>query len=164
MTVSRRTMLKGGLAAGAAMAAPAVAREGTARTERWGVHELVFDGPAQGNPFVDVELAATFDSSGRSIRVPGFYDGEGVYRIRFSPPEEGRWTWRSESNAAALAGPTGAFDCTAPGPANPGPVRLSDDGFHFVHAAGTPFPQIGPPAYRSSLPSSPHSPPPPSPR
>src|SRR3546814_15201887 len=78
MTVSRRTMLKGGLAAGAAMAAPAVAREGTACTERWGVHELVFDGPAQGNPFVDVELAATFESSGRSIRVPGFYDGEGV--------------------------------------------------------------------------------------
>src|SRR3546814_1202486 len=88
MTVSRRTMLKGGLAAGAAMAAPAVAREGTARTERWGVHELVFDGPAQGNPFVDVELAATFESSGRSIRVPGFYDGEGVYRIRFSRSEE----------------------------------------------------------------------------
>src|SRR3546814_16001683 len=102
------------------MAAPAVAREGTARTERWGVHELVFDGPAQGNPFVDVELAATFESSGRSIRVPGFYDGEGVYRIRFSPPEEGRWTWRSESNAAALAGQTGAFACTAPGQGNHG--------------------------------------------
>src|SRR3546814_474997 len=47
MTVSRRTMLKGGLAAGAAMAAPAVASEGTASTERWGVLELGFDGPAK---------------------------------------------------------------------------------------------------------------------
>src|SRR3546814_3834409 len=101
MKVSRRTMLKGGLAAGAAMAAPAAAREGAACTERWGVHELVFDGPADGNPFVDVDLAATFERGGRAIRVPGFYDGAGVYRIRFSPPDAGRWTWQSESNAAA---------------------------------------------------------------
>src|SRR3546814_4342520 len=114
MKVSRRTMLKGGLAAGAAMAAPAAAREGAACTERWGVHELVFDGPADGNPFVDVDLAATFERGGRAIRVPGFYDGAGVYRIRFSPPDAGRWTWQSESNAAALAGQAGAFDCTAP--------------------------------------------------
>lgn len=151
MSVSRRTMLKGGLAAGAAMAAPAVAREGAARTERWGVHELAFDGPAKGNPFVDVELAATFESAGRRIRVPGFYDGDGVYRIRFSPPEEGRWTWRSESNAPALAGQAGAFDCTAPGPDNHGPVRVTDDGFHFAHADGTPFRQIGTTAYSWAL-------------
>src|SRR3546814_8503904 len=70
MTVSRRTMLKGGLAAGAAMAAHAVAREGTARTERWGVHELLFDGPAQGTPFVDVELAATFELGSAHVLTP----------------------------------------------------------------------------------------------
>src|SRR3546814_16592534 len=86
LTVSRRTLLKGGLAAGAAMAAPAVARDGTARTERWGVHELVFDGPAPGNPFVDVDLAATFDRSGRSIRVTSFYACQTVNPIHFNPP------------------------------------------------------------------------------
>src|SRR3546814_18283340 len=97
MTVSRRTMLKGGLAAGAAMAAPAVAREGTARPERWGVPELVFAGPAQGNPFVDVELAATFERRARSIRVPAFSDGEGVSRLRSAPHEERRCTRETAS-------------------------------------------------------------------
>src|SRR3546814_17818318 len=75
-----------------------------------------------------VLLAATFERGGRAIRVPGFYDGSGVYRIRFSPPDAGRWTWQSESNAAALAGQAGAFDCTAPAPGNHGPVRVTGDG------------------------------------
>src|SRR3546814_8769851 len=78
-------------------------------SERWCGHELVFDGPADGNPFVDVDLAATFERGGRAIRVPGFYDGAGVYRIRFSPPDAGRWTWHSERNAAALASQASEF-------------------------------------------------------
>lgn len=153
MSISRRTMLRGGLiAAGAAATTPTLAQGATtARVERWGLHELVFDGPQTGNPFVDVELAAIFKGAGRTIRVPGFYDGKGVYRIRFSPPETGIWSWETESSATELAHKRGRFECVAPAPGNHGPVRVSADGYHFTHADGTPFRQIGTTCYAWAL-------------
>ena len=53
--------------------------------EQWGQHEIVLKGPADGNPFLDVELSATFTQGDRSLKVAGFYDGNGTYRIRFMP-------------------------------------------------------------------------------
>jgi hypothetical protein len=47
------------------------------------------------NPFADVVVNATFVSpSNRWYTVPGFYDGDGIWRIRFSPAEAGEWTCR----------------------------------------------------------------------
>jgi len=151
--VSRRDLLKGGAAAaGAAAAHPALAQHQQRNaTERWAVHELVFDGPRTGNPFDDVTLAASFEAGGQEIRVAGFYDGGGTYRIRFSPPEIGRWTWRTHSNAPAMDSQTGSFESIAPAPGNRGPVRVTPDGFHFAHADGTPFRQIGTTAYSWAL-------------
>ena len=152
MTVSRRDMLKSGIVMSAAAAAPAMAQARSAkRTERWGVHELVLNGPRDGNPFDDVALAAVFTGAGKSIRVPGFYDGDGVYRIRFSPPELGRWQWRTESSAAAMNGQSGSFECVAPGRGNHGPVRVTQDGYHFAYADGTPFRQMGTTCYSWAL-------------
>lgn len=153
MVVSRRDMLRSGIAAAGvtAMAGPAAARTGAKQTERWGVHELVFNGPATGNPFDDVTLSALFESGSAAIRVPGFYDGTGVYRIRFSPPAIGRWTWRSTSSAKAMDGQAGSFDCVAPAKDNHGPVRVSADGYHFTYADGTPFRQIGTTCYSWAL-------------
>lgn len=151
MSVSRRQMLKTGLIAGAAAATPAVAQGGVQRTERWGVHELTFEGPATGNPFVDVTLFATFKGAGRTIRVPGFYDGKGVYRVRFSPPETGNWAWETESSANELARKRGSFECVAPSAGNHGPMRVTQDGYHFEYADGTPFRQIGTTCYAWAL-------------
>ncbi|WP_347304614.1 DUF5060 domain-containing protein (plasmid) [Croceibacterium sp. TMG7-5b_MA50] len=154
MTISRRFMLKAGAAMGAAAAAhPALAqtRAGAAQTERWGVHELVMDGPRTGNPFVDVTLSATFRREDQAITVPGFYDGDGTYRIRFSPPDVGEWTWRSDSNHRALHGQAGSFTCVAATGDNHGPVRVTPDGYHFAHADGTPFRQIGTTCYSWAL-------------
>lgn len=145
--IARRQMLKGGLAIGAAAAAPAFAQGAPKSVERWGVCELVFDGPSAGNPFDDVELAAVFEGAGKSIRVPGFYDGKGIYRIRFSPPEPGNWKWTTESSATELARKSGSFECIAPAPGNHGPVRVTADGYHFAHADGTPFRQVGTTCY-----------------
>ena len=41
-----------------------------------------------------------------SIEVPGFYDGEGVYRIRFMPPTQGPWRYETRSNKSELSGTT----------------------------------------------------------
>ncbi|ESQ84012.1 hypothetical protein AEAC466_09715 [Asticcacaulis sp. AC466] len=153
MTLSRRSLLSAaalaGLSAGvftAADAWPVKPAAKTPVTERWGCHELTFTGPDTGNPFIDVDIAADF-TNGRSVmRVGGFYDGGGVYRIRFSPPDIGTWRWKTVSNAPALNDQTGAFDAVPPSRDNHGPVRVAH-GYHFAYADGTPYAPIGTTCY-----------------
>jgi hypothetical protein len=113
---------------------------------RWSVFEVEIDGPSHGNPFTDVELWAHFWQGERSQRVPGFYDGHGVHRIRFMPDTEGPWEFRTESNARSLDGLAGRFDCTPPAPTDHGPVHVHNT-FHFRHADGTRCIPLGTTAY-----------------
>lgn len=147
MGVSRRDFIAGGVILGAAAPRVDASPGGGETVERWGVFEIPLNGPDRGNPHDDVSIAAVFANAGKPVRVPGFYDGGGVYRVRFSPPELGRWSWTTESNAAALGGHAGAFECVPPGAGNHGPVGITPDGYHFAYADGTPFRQIGTTAY-----------------
>jgi hypothetical protein len=113
---------------------------------RWSVFEVEISGPGHGNPFTDVDLSAEFRQGDRVVRVPGFYDGDGVYRIRFLPDTEGRWDFRTASNARSLDGLIGAFDCTAPAVTDHGPVQVHNT-FHFRHADGTRCIPLGTTAY-----------------
>jgi hypothetical protein len=142
MTMTRRAAL----AALAATGVAASARAATADVERWGVFELTLSGPKTGNPFVDVTLDADFRQGKTKITVPGFYDGDGVYKIRFSPDSEGAWTYTTRSNTKTLSGKTGGFTATAPSKSNHGPMRIAA-GYHFAYADGTPFRQIGTTCY-----------------
>jgi hypothetical protein len=114
--------------------------------ERWGIFELTLAGPHEGNPFLDVELAARFSQGGRSFEPQGFYDGDGVYRVRFMPDTLGEWTYVTRSNRPQLDGKTGRFVCVAPAPGNHGPVRVSNT-YHFAYADGTPYFQVGTTCY-----------------
>jgi len=53
--------------------------------KKWDVFELTFHGPKEGNPFVEQWLKAEFQGEGEVKQVTGFYDGDGVYRLRFMP-------------------------------------------------------------------------------
>ncbi|MCW1925341.1 DUF5060 domain-containing protein [Luteolibacter arcticus] len=114
--------------------------------ERWDVLELTLSGPSSGNPFVEVQLSARFTKGEETITVPGFYDGGGVYRVRFSPPDPGRWTYTTRSNQAELSGKDGSFEATAATGDNHGPVRIRET-FHLAYADGTPFFQVGTTCY-----------------
>ncbi len=114
--------------------------------ERWGQHEIALKGPKAGNPFQDVTLRAVFDGPGPTVRVTGFYDGDGVYRIRFMPPALGSWHYRTSSNAAELDGKGGTFAVVAPSGNNHGPVAVANT-FHFAYADGTPYHQLGTTSY-----------------
>jgi len=77
----------------------------------WSLHS---DFP-YAEPFADVEVDAELTApSGRTYTVPAFYDGEGVWRVRFNPGEVGQWQWRT---SARPANPEltreGAFEVTA---------------------------------------------------
>jgi Domain of unknown function (DUF5060)/Domain of unknown function (DUF5605)/Protein of unknown function (DUF4038) len=118
----------------------------TTHVEQWGIFELALRGSAEGSPYLDVEFSAQFAHKHRVIEVDGFYDGDGVYRIRFMPDTQGTWRYRTQSNLDALDGTEGTFTCLPPGPGNHGPVRVSNT-YHFAYADGTPYKPIGTTCY-----------------
>lgn len=123
--------------------APAAA---SASVSRWERFELVLDGPSHGNPFVDVSLRAEISGPGGTFSVPGFYDGDGAYRLRYLPEVEGDWSFTTSSNARSLDGISGSFAVTAARAGAHGPVRVADT-FHFAHADGTRHRPMGTTAY-----------------
>ena len=57
--------------------------------ERWGMFEVALKGSNEGNPFLDVSLSAEFLHKNAAFEPRGFYDGEGIYKIRFMETEAG---------------------------------------------------------------------------
>lgn len=114
--------------------------------EKWDLFEIALPGPSEGNPYLDIDLEAHFSREGRSVRVPGFYDGAGVYRIRFMPDQEGTWVYKTRSAKGELDGHTGSFEVVAPSKGNRGPVSVRNT-FHFAYADGTPFLSFGTTCY-----------------
>ncbi len=123
---------------------PALAQQKT--VEQWGVFEIALNGPTNGNPFLDAQFSARFTQGGSTIAVNGFYDGDGIYRVRFMPEKQGEGHYVTESSSAELDGKTGDFTVTQPSPDNHGPVRVANT-FHFAYADGKPFKELGTTCY-----------------
>ncbi len=145
--LNRRAMIKiasvGTLAAGAG-GARASAVVGTVR--KWEIFEITLTGPQSGNPFRDVQLTATFSLGNRNLNVEGFYEDNGVYKVRFMPDAEGDWSFQVSSPTHALDGQSGRFTCVAAAPDVHGPVQVQH-GFYFWHADGKPFQPFGTTCY-----------------
>jgi hypothetical protein len=75
--------------------------------EQWSMFELALKGPTNGNPYLDVQFSARFEQVQGPATVPGFYDGEGNYRVRFMPEKQGAWKYTTVSSAPKLDGKTG---------------------------------------------------------
>ena len=135
-----------GLAMLAAFPAAMLGAAESKSVEQWGVFEVTLKGPTDGNPFIDVTLSARFMQGGRTFDVAGFYDGEGVYKVRFMPDATGEWRFETAGNRPELAGQRGAFTVTPPGKNNHGPVRVART-FHFDYADGTPYRELGTTCY-----------------
>ncbi len=115
---------------------------------RYAVVELAFEGPSSPPvPADQVPLDVVFrHESGRVVRVPGFWDGDARYLVRFNPGLEGRWTWTSEHAAPGVRGGAGELVVGPPEPGEHGPVRVAGT-FHFAHDDGTPFRPVGTTVY-----------------
>lgn len=120
------------------------------KVERWDVFEIEIEGPKSGNPFLEVDLTGVFRNGEKEYRPDGFYDGDGVYKIRFMPDEEGRWTYETRSNSDQLNNLRGEFMCTPASQKNHGPVKVRDE-FHFAYEDGIGFFPFGTTAYEWSF-------------
>jgi hypothetical protein len=116
------------------------------KVEKWGFYEICLNGPKEGNPFLEVELTAAFQQEENYVEVNGFYDGDGVYKVRFMPDRLGTWNFTTKSNVKALEEFTGSFECIEPSENNHGPVRVREQ-FHFEYADGKPHYSFGTTCY-----------------
>ena len=113
----------------------------------WGTWEIaitVNPDEISKNPF-DVELKGVFKLDNREMTAFGFYDGNGVYKLRFMPDTRGEWLYQTTSELPALNGLSGNFTCTGPDAGNHGVARVR--GRHFVYDDGTPLYPIGTTCY-----------------
>jgi len=115
--------------------------------EKWGLFQINLTSAPNGNPFTDVDLYAIFSNGEKSIKVPGFYDGEGIFRIRFSPKETGEWTYTTVSNVSTLSGKKGELRCVPPSGNNHGPLKIANT-YYFEYADDTSFYIVGTTAYQ----------------
>ena len=109
---------------------------------KWDMAEFEFAGYSSGNPFTDYEIYGEFYNENESKKTAGFYDGDGIYRVRFMPSYEGKYryrVWGSFSDKEY----TGEFFVDKA--ESRGMVRAN--GRHFIYDDGTPYYSIGTTCY-----------------
>ena len=100
------------------------------QVERWDIFEITLQGPKEGNPFVEQWVKGVFRGKNQTIKTQGFYDGDGVYKVRFMPSFEGKYTYET-SGSFSQAKTSGSFTVVPATGNNHGPVRVAN-GHHFA--------------------------------
>ncbi len=91
---------------------------------------------AYDNPYTDVLLDVELvGPDRRTIRLPGYWDGGKIWKIRFAPPKIGIWTWKSFSNDKELDSKLGVLECTLEPDPSTGFVRVHPYKTHSRHFA-----------------------------
>ena len=80
----------------------------TESVEKWGTFEAEMPGKHEGNPFTDYAIQGTFKGKEETKTVDGFYDGDGIYRVRFMPSFEGVYIFVIKGSFSVVVY-TGAF-------------------------------------------------------
>jgi len=117
-------------------------RAAHAAVPRWEPSELTFTSTtAHGNPFLVRFEATAAGPVGERLRLPGFYDGDRTWRLRFAPPAPGRWQIRTSSDDPQLDGQTRTVEAEAkPRPGVHGGLRVDPEHpHHFVFEDGTRY-------------------------
>lgn len=116
------------------------------KVDKWDLFEVSVEGRTEGNPFRDYEIKGCFEGAGRTITVDGFYDGEGVYKVRFMPAAEGIYKY-SIAGSFSDKVTEGRFEVSAPSSnRNHGRVHVVDQ-TALAYEDGTPYYSIGTTCY-----------------
>ena len=62
--------------------------------EQYRMCELKFEGKKTETAWAQVSLTAELECGDVRLSVPGFYAGDGVYKVRFLPQAAGSWKYR----------------------------------------------------------------------
>ncbi len=120
-------------------------------TETWIANEMTF---IANNVVADPLNTRTFDveftNGHQTFNMPGFWDGDNVWRVRFALPSEGTWTYKtifSDTTDSGLHNKTGKITVEEYlGDLDiykHGFVKTEPDTRYFMYADGTPFFYLG---------------------
>ncbi|MBE0653795.1 MAG: DUF4038 domain-containing protein [Bacteroidales bacterium] len=120
-------------------------------TQQWKVFETSFISTKNyNNPFMDVQVDVLFTKDDKEWKIPAFWDGENVWKVRFAAPETGTYSYRvisSDLSNKSLNGKKHSLTVTAYNGDNilykHGMIVISEGKRHFAHADGTPFFWLG---------------------
>ena len=68
------------------------------RPKNGGVMEIALPGPQEGNPCLEHWVSAVFAGENEAVKADGFYDGDGIHRVRFMPSFEGEYTFSLQAD------------------------------------------------------------------
>lgn len=100
-------------------------------------YELTYTLPEPKGSYVDINLTAVFEHDGEKTTVKGFYDGDGVYKLRFLPLKVGLY----RVTVGGIVSDSFEIECQPAGEGDNGPVRA--DGFHFKYDSGKQYYPFG---------------------
>jgi len=122
------------------------------KVEQWKRIDIeLISAKTYNNPFLDVSIDAVFThtKSGESVTIPGFWNGDNRWVVRFSPIKPGKWRYVIKSDDDTNAGllQKGEILCIK----NKGTteldrrgfVKISDNKRFFTYADGKPFFWLG---------------------
>ncbi|MGC8625719.1 MAG: DUF4038 domain-containing protein [Phycisphaerae bacterium] len=157
--MDRRKFIKlaGSVAAGALPTVRASAKASGGKTPdvpiyQWQPMEFRFKAVNHyDKPWSQINLSADFSGPhGQRFHVHGFWDGDDVWAIRFSPTASGAWSYRVRCNMddAGLQGHAGAFNVSPATGSNPlyrhgGFLGVASDHHYLTYSDGTPFFWLG---------------------
>ena len=116
------------------------------RVEQWGLFEAAVEGKKDGNPFTDYEIHAEFKSEQETKLVTGFYDGDGIYKVRFMPTQTGVYHYVISGSFSDVQ-TEGDIEAVSPESGNNhGMVRVLDKRY-LEYSDGTPYYSVGTTCY-----------------
>lgn len=105
---------------------------------KWGMYQATVRAPEVADPFEEGVFGAVFIKDGETYKIPGFFDGDGTYRVRFMPQSEGEWRYVTFGSAPGTSGQSGGFTCVPAEAGVHGPVHVSRK-YHFAYDDGTKY-------------------------
>ena len=114
----------------------------TINAHQWEVVDIPFTIKKSVEEPLKVNFSAQFiHESGEIMDIPGFYDGDNRWLLRFSPPKTGGWSYKTISDHPKLFGKEGSIVVSpSPKPDEHGPVIIpKDNRTQFAYADGTPY-------------------------
>jgi hypothetical protein len=109
---------------------------------RWQPHDFSFTVKTDAaNPFMVPFSATAKGPGGVELKVPGFFDGDGTWKVRVAPTVEGAWSLVTKSEVNELNGKTAEFHCVKNTNPNVHGVLRVDKAHphHFIFDDGTRF-------------------------
>lgn len=108
---------------------------------KWEVLDLsLIAPPALSDPFAH-ELSGVFThSSGKTVEIQGFYNGDSNWIVRASFSEVGAWSYQIFSDIPELSDQRGTITVLDPLPQQRGPILVDpNQSRRFIYADGTPY-------------------------